>query len=122
MPSPEEIPENERGVVVQSSMSRIRDSGGEVAPMTDSAYVAREPYQSASPQDLWMLLLVRMITRASEDGDENDSADLRDENSMELVEANTFSRQDRIRQTLFDYTMTNFPARSVIIYLCFTTN
>ncbi len=108
MPPPRLASDDERGALVKSSMARIWGSYGELMSMNDPGLsVAR----GSSPQDLWMILLVRMITRsasqdpaAEQDGNDSNDKDV----SMDLVVP---SRHEKIRQILFEYIMTDFPAR-----------
>ncbi|KAH8111033.1 Symplekin tight junction protein C terminal-domain-containing protein [Phellopilus nigrolimitatus] len=109
LPPPREVSESERRALVRSSMSRIWDTSSDLTPTGEAMSTSHQLVQSAPSQDLWMLLLVRMITRLTpptEDGDVQNEEDKT--NSMEV---DTISRQERIRQTLFDYIMTDFPAR-----------
>lgn len=72
--------------------------------------------------DMWMMLLVRMVTRAvkppsslsGEGEDDTDAAAADAKDGMEVVDARTedfYERQDRLRQTLCDYIMADFPSR-----------
>ena len=107
IPPPREVSELERGGLVRSSMARIWDTGGEFTVVNEAGPIGNQPGQGAHPQDLWMLLLVRMITRAVPEGrsDEEDQT----EPSNDTID--TLSREDRIRQVLFDYIMSDFPSR-----------
>ena len=62
----------------------------------------------SSPQDLWMILLVRMITRTvslgPEDEGHSDGSD-----SVDL---------EKIREILFNYTMADFPSRLLCQETC----
>lgn len=59
-----------------------------------------------------MLLLVRMITRADpEEGVTMNGEDNPGEGKSDAMEIDTVSRAERIRQTLFDYILTDFRAR-----------
>jgi symplekin len=79
---------------------------------------------SESPQaggngatEMWMLLLVRMVTRVANPSlDEmNEGADGGERNKGDdaNLRLGFYSRQDRLRQTLCDYIMSDFPARYV---------
>lgn len=113
LPSPREFSEPERQDLLQQSMSRIWDTSRELVPASDVASRTHQPSQGASSRDLWMLLLVRMITRAdpeeehAEKGGDGETEDERPES----MEVDTTSRRERIRQTLFEYIVSNFPAR-----------
>lgn len=63
---------------------------------------------------MWMLLLVRMITRVTEPPTDGDGDDGMDQSADgELVTTGFYTRQDQLRQTLCDYIMSDFPARCV---------
>ncbi|KAJ7760455.1 Symplekin tight junction protein C terminal-domain-containing protein [Mycena metata] len=106
LPPPKELSDDERVALVRSSVARIWDgsedlkSNGEALP-PDSTQAGGH-----SPTEMWMLLLVRMVTRVvdpppadMEDGDDS------------VVLNDFYDRQDRLRQTLCDYIMSDFPAR-----------
>jgi symplekin len=112
VPAPAVLDEAERGATVKSAATRIWQSSGDLAvgPQTGG-------------QDMWMLLLVRMITRVvdPEDGKSKAKADgavqkvtgpdadadvEMDEEMVELYE-----RQDRLRKVLCDYIMADFSGR-----------
>jgi hypothetical protein len=68
------------------------------------------PAQEDGPPALWMLLLVRMVTRVAfprggaedEDGDEEAKEGAREE---------MYAQQDRLRQVLCEWIVADFPAR-----------
>lgn len=78
------------------------------------------PIDGVSSIDMWMLLIIRMITRVvaplpnEEDTDETAKTDDEDDTALE---SDSYARQDRLRQTLCDYIMSNFPGRFVQILL-----
>lgn len=92
--------ETERAAVVQSSMERIWAAKDELKS-SDMLRLDR----GASSQDLSMLLLVRMITRVLPG--EQDKEDV-PEDPTDIAPV---SKQERVRQTLFDYILTDFPSR-----------
>lgn len=92
--------ETERAAVVQSSMERIWAAKDE---LKSSAMLRLD--RGASSQDLSMLLLVRMITRVLPG--EQDKEDV-PEDPTDIAPV---SKQERVRQTLFDYILTDFPSR-----------
>jgi symplekin len=63
--------------------------------------------------ELWMLLIVRMVTRVVEPLEEVTGTKTSEE-SMD-VEPNFYARQDALRQTLCDYIMSDFPNRHACI-------
>jgi symplekin len=91
-------------------VTRIWEEADELKPPTD---LASAQGTGQTPVEIWMLLLVRMITRVAyptplEDDASNDSDD------KELVINDFYERQDQKRQTLCNYIMSDFPARCVI--------
>ncbi|KAI0272578.1 Symplekin tight junction protein C terminal-domain-containing protein [Gloeopeniophorella convolvens] len=105
VPPPSALNEAERATTIKSTVSRLWQSSGDLAvgPQTGG-------------QDLWMLLLVRMITRvvdpengkgkARADSEDKDVDAEMDEETVELYE-----RQDRLRRVLCDYIMADFSGR-----------
>ena len=115
MPPPRDYSPVESERILQTSMARIWETSFDEPPPSD---IALHPGQGASPHDMWMLLLVRMITRISlpkpqsEDEDMSEETQkVEEERSLASMEEDTAARQERIRTILFDYIMTNFPAR-----------
>lgn len=107
-PAPAVLEEAERAATIKSAATRIWQSSGDLAvgPQTDG-------------QDMWMLLLVRMITRvvdpedgkgkAKADGAVKKVTDADAEMDEEMVEL--YERQDRLRKVLCDYIMADFSGR-----------
>ncbi|KAJ7634117.1 Symplekin tight junction protein C terminal-domain-containing protein [Mycena polygramma] len=95
LPPPKDLSDEERVSLVRNSVARIWDgsedlrSTGEALP-SDSTQAGGH-----SAAEMWMLLLVRMVTRVSDS----------------VVVNDFYDRQDRLRQTLCDYIMSDFPAR-----------
>jgi symplekin len=110
VPTPAVLGEAERAEIVKSAATRIWQSSGDLAvgPQTDG-------------QDMWMLLLVRMITRVvdSEDGKGKAKADgafkkitdLDGDTEMDEEMVELYERQDRLRRVLCDYIMADFSGR-----------
>ena len=114
VPSPSILSEVERATAIKSAATRIWQS---------SCDLAIGPHNGG--RDMWMLLLVRMITRVVDpedsrgkaraegedegegEGNKNSDADVgMDEEMVELYE-----RQDRLRKVLCDYIMADFSGR-----------
>ncbi|KAJ7623311.1 Symplekin tight junction protein C terminal-domain-containing protein [Roridomyces roridus] len=106
LPPPKELAEDERSALVRGSISRIWDSSedlkstGEALP-PDSTWAGGN-----SPAEMWMLLIVRMVTRVVDA-----PPDLNADGGDDVVTNDFYDRQDRLRQTLCDYIMSDFPAR-----------
>jgi symplekin len=104
VPTPAVLGEAERAATIKSAATRIWQSSGDLAVGPQSG-----------GQDMWMLLLVRMITRVvdPEDGKGKAKAvtgpDADAEMDEEMVEL--YERQDRLRKVLCDYIMADFSGR-----------
>ncbi|KAJ7066730.1 Symplekin tight junction protein C terminal-domain-containing protein [Mycena amicta] len=105
LPPAKHLSDTERLALVSNSVTRIREgfedvkSGGEILP-ADSSQAGGH-----SPTELWMLLIVRMITRVVDP--EPISPEAADEGAVSQL----YEGQDRLRQKLCDYIMADFPAR-----------
>ena len=69
-----------------------------------------------SPADMWMLMLIRMITRVAKPPPELEGSTQEDEAEMNEEEEGRsvkewHKRQDQQRQTLCEYIMGDFPGR-----------
>lgn len=114
LPPPKELSGEEQLRAVKSFMSRIWDGADQFESPQESVTDNLQPNDSSSPKELWMLLLVRMATRTStspiEETGENSimpsKADV--DGSMNVFCA---SRSQRIRETICDYIITDFPSR-----------
>ncbi|KAH9995475.1 Symplekin tight junction protein C terminal-domain-containing protein [Russula vinacea] len=111
VPPPTVLEEAERAATVRSAATRIWQSSGDLAvgPQTGG-------------QDMWMLLLVRMITRvvdpeedgkgkAKTDGAVNRITGLDADAEMDEEMVQLYERQDRLRRVLCDYIMADFSGR-----------
>jgi symplekin len=110
LPPPSVLSEAERASSVKSAATRIWQSSGDLAIGPQNG-----------GRDMWMLLLVRMITRVVDpednrgkakaegegesEGNKSSDAEM-DEEMVELYE-----RQDRLRKVLCDYIMADFSGR-----------
>jgi symplekin len=111
LPPPKELSEDNRLDVISSSLTRIWDGADELR-----VGLPMDPLQSTgtSASELWMLLIVRMITRVAEPPPDFGGVGV---DHKELHQLALYSRQDRLRQTLCDYIMADFPSRSVRVLL-----
>ncbi|EPQ56463.1 hypothetical protein GLOTRDRAFT_59735 [Gloeophyllum trabeum ATCC 11539] len=106
LPPPKVWSEEDRDALIGSSMSRIREGVDVVSPGDDTTV---NPSKMVAT-DLWMLLIIRMVTRVVEcpkPGKDTEAG--AGEDSKDDVEL--FARQERLRQRLCDYIMANFSAR-----------
>ena len=104
LPSPRDLSSSDACDIQKSSMTRIWDSS---KGLIISADMTAGSLQESRSQDLPMLLLVRMVTRSIPEKFEEEK-DVK-EDSMEVDDT---PRDERLRHVLFDYILTNFPARS----------
>jgi symplekin len=109
IPPPPDVDDEQRSVLIRTSFSRVWNNRAELAPAGDS--LPHEPGCGASPQDLPMLLLIRMATRIARPQNVQDEDEQRTE--AKQTDVDMVSKQERIRQTLFDYVMTDFQSRYV---------
>ena len=103
LPPPREFSEEDRDLLIRESVTRIWTCGSEFA-------------EDASSADLWMLLMVRLVTRLVEPPLDEAAVEAEKEKMDEpegkaLVDVNFYGRQDRMRQTLCTYVMEDFHSR-----------
>ncbi|KAG2113111.1 Symplekin tight junction protein C terminal-domain-containing protein [Suillus discolor] len=102
---PKELTDVERNALMRGSVGRIWDGAEELK--VDSAVASQWP--GTSPTDMWMLLIVRMVTRVAHlDGDPSSASE---DGGDGETKVDFYSRQDNLRQTLCDYIMADFPSR-----------
>jgi symplekin len=89
--------EEERRSLISDSVARIW-TGADELPV-DSLQAG-----GTSPNEVWMLLVVRMITRVAQ-------PPVDEEDNREQVVHDFYLRQDQLRQKLCDYIMADFPSR-----------
>jgi symplekin len=89
-------------------MLRIWDTSRDFVPASSSSEIASGSLQETRSQDLWMLLLVRLLTRSRPDTQEEEKDEEEAEGGMEVDQ---ISKHDRVRELLFDYVLNNFPAK-----------
>lgn len=103
LPAPRDLLEDDRMELITSSVARIWTGADELP--ADSLQAG-----GTSPNEVWMLLLIRMITRVVQPPKEEDAEEDMKENIHDF-----YARQDQLRQMLCDYIMANFPSRFVFI-------
>lgn len=108
LPPPRELSDDDRAALMKNSVARI---------WTES----QDPdvgIAGTSSTEMWMLLIVRMVTRVAvppldEEADSDDGTKKDHNMDEDALESDFFVRQDRLRQTLCDYIMADFPARCI---------
>jgi symplekin len=112
LPPPKDLTEKERLSLISTSITRIWSGAEELRVSGSSVLPESEQAGGNSASEMWMLLLVRMITRVAEPPWSDESMD--DSSRGQVPEHDFFSRQDQLRQTLCDYVMADFPSRCVL--------
>lgn len=107
IPPPRELTEDDKMQQLTGAVKRIWISAGDLNFGGDALPVESTQAGGHSPTEIWMLLIVRMITRVVEPPPEGDEA------LDETPEKDFYVCQDQLRQTLCDYIMSDFPSRHV---------
>lgn len=114
---PKELSNEDRDLIVRNSIVRIWDGAKELglAPseLSDAATVL--DHARTSGTDMWMLLLVRLVTRVARPPPSGEEVEMRNADEDAVSEIDT--HQDRLRQTLCDYVMGDFGARYKFVFL-----
>ena len=111
LPPPRELEDGDRTSLIKSSLSRVWT---EARDSNNDTMVNPIPASGGSSTEMWMLLIVRMITRVAPPIEaSNESKDSSTKDEGQDVELDLLSRQDSLRQTLCDYIMSDFPTRCV---------
>ena len=100
LPPPREFSDDERNAVVKNALGRISEGAKDLAPMDTDV---------AEGTDMWMLLIVRLVTRVTDPTTPGSTPEKTDD-GMDVV-SEFYAHQDRLRQTLCDYIMADFPGR-----------
>lgn len=103
LPPPRELTDAQADILIRNSLVRIWDGANDLSPQDMS-----QDGGGALSADLWMLLIIRLVTRFSVpqlDG-EDDAMENGDSSAIEL-----YGHQDRLRQTLCEYIIADFPGR-----------
>ncbi|KAI0820808.1 Symplekin tight junction protein C terminal-domain-containing protein [Trametes gibbosa] len=112
LPTPRELEADERDELLRKAIARIREGAKDLAP-NEPADLGDGP--CSSPADMWMLLLVRMVTRVSDPAEvqeeEDGEGDGKDEEGAVVRRSEIYERQDRLRHALCDYIMSDFAGR-----------
>ena len=96
---------------MRNSVSRIWAGAEELRA---GGFLSQPSHGRGSSAELWMLLVIRMVTRASEPARrESGDNEKKEEKKGESVDAEMdfYVRQDKLRQVLCNYIMSAFPSR-----------
>jgi symplekin len=113
LPPPKEFSEEDRDMLIRASVSRIWSTADELRFSGEVTGTGA----GASAADMWMLLVVRLVTRVAEpppgDAEEEEIKKKEEDDEMQtgMVDLNFYSHQDRLRQTLCDYVVQDFHSR-----------
>jgi symplekin len=112
LPSPPELGENDRTKALGKALTRIWDGAEELKEFAEAIPADSSLAGGNSATELWMLLIVRMITRVAQPPETPpDPAESKEDEKKEVAIHDFYVRQDQLRQTLCEYIMTDFPAR-----------
>lgn len=111
LPPPKELDDDGRMNLISSSLSRIWEGSDELNALGEDIPPDSIQAGGNSASEMWMLLLVRMITRVADPPPDLDGEDSVGETNSEVVVHNFYLRQDQLRQTLCKYIMDDFPSR-----------
>lgn len=102
---PKDLSDEGRVTLLKVSMRRIWEGSSE---LRDGELIPADSTQAggSSAIELWMLLLVRLITRVAKPPLELEETDEENKQATDY-----YTRQDQLRQTLCDYVMSDFPSR-----------
>jgi symplekin len=114
IPPPSDLVEDERMRLIEGAVKRIWDGAEDFKTNVESIPVDSTQAGGHAATEMWMLLMVRMVTRVAEppsipvDGD-----DAMEGSALSRTADDFYARQDQLRQILCDYIMADFPARYV---------
>lgn len=111
LPPPKSLEDHDRNALIRSSLTRIWDGAKDLTTQE----IDLSESQGFSATDMWMLLLVRLITRVADPPPVVEEESAEDKEANELAVSDLYDRQDKLRQTLCDYIMADFTGRSVCI-------
>lgn len=109
LPPPKELAEDAREALIRGSLVRIWNGAQDLETHDLSFEMADIP--GMTPADMWMLLLVRLITRVVDPAPPPPQTDSEVKDETIIAVSEIYSHQDRIRQTLCDYIIADFPSR-----------
>lgn len=119
LPRPRPMSDKQRGTLVDSCLLRVQSRGHEYAMTHKSRGIEYLGQRGKPTPDMWILLLVRMVTRgtwsSADIEDENEDDEAAEENGDEVAKPNGLSAkldaEYRMRKMLFNYIVTDFTSR-----------
>lgn len=123
LPPPRDLAASQREALITDAVTRIWDGGEYIrVNVLDPGAAAKEGSPQSRALDMWMLLLVRMVTRVAEPPEDNEGEEVKKEEAEEerakKLEA-FYETQDNLRKTLCDYIMSDFTPRFALFFLRF---
>jgi symplekin len=114
VPPPNDLVEEERMRLIEGAVKRIWEGAEDFKANVESIPVDSTQAGGHAATEMWMLLMVRMVTRVAEPPSISvDGGDAMADSALSSAANSFYSRQDQLRQTLCDYIMADFPARYV---------
>lgn len=113
LPPPRPLSEADRHTAILSAITRIRAAGEEFGLSAEPS--GSKPFIGLPPQEMWILLLVRMVTRATPIQEQNETEGLDDTSKREKEAEQKMKEDQEMRETLCDYILDDFPSRFVEI-------
>ena len=111
LPPPRDLSEEEQTRHVREILKRIWEDADDLKVSGD---VNSAQAGGHAALELWMLLLVRMVTRVAYPSSTEQTDETGDPYDKESVVHDFYVKQDQKRQILCDFIMSDFPARWVI--------
>ena len=113
LPPARALDDSDREMLVRKAIIRIRE-GAEELVSHDMLGIVDGLSTKTTAADMWMMLLVRMVTRVSDpfSGAGGDDAEMHDNDETAVVaRSEIYERQDRLRHALVEYIMADFSGR-----------
>ncbi|RPD64406.1 hypothetical protein L226DRAFT_506092 [Lentinus tigrinus ALCF2SS1-7] len=112
IPAARELDADDREVLMRKAITRIREGAKELVSHEAMLDAADAMALRTTPADMWMLLLVRMVTRVVDpSAGEALAEDLKPEENAVINRSEIYERQDRLRHALCEYIMSDFSGR-----------
>ncbi|KIJ55664.1 hypothetical protein M422DRAFT_63678 [Sphaerobolus stellatus SS14] len=119
LPPPKPLSDDDRESGLRAAVTRIRTNAEEFGP---SPELPGQTTLGLPPSEMWMLLLVRLVTRVPGIEEEQKEQDANDENGVkdeivkkeeeeEKYKALNLRRSNEMRETLCNYVLEDFPSR-----------
>lgn len=113
LPPAHSLDSDDRENLMRKAITRIRDGAKELVSHEEVLDAADSSLWRAKPADMWMLLLVRMVTRVSDPFAESEE-DMKVDGDEVGVRSEIYDRQERLRHALCEYIMADFSGRYVM--------